>query len=63
LSGAHRVTLPLRLWGNVNYKLDPLPAVVATLEVALVLLGLFLVRSAWFTRSKAPGRPAEAAAG
>lgn len=63
LSGAHRVTLPLRLWGNVNYKLDPLPAVVATLEVALVLLGLFLVRSAWFTRSKPPGQPAETAAG
>ena len=40
LSGSRMTTLPLRLWGNVNYKLDPVPAVVATFEVALIVAGL-----------------------
>jgi putative spermidine/putrescine transport system permease protein len=52
LSGARMTTLPLRLWGNVNYKLDPVPAVVATFEVALIVVGLFLARSAWAARQK-----------
>lgn len=52
LSGSRMTTLPLRLWGNVNYKLDPVPAVVATFEVALILVGLFLARSAWSVRSR-----------
>ncbi|MDP9899370.1 ABC transporter permease subunit [Variovorax ginsengisoli] len=50
LSGSRMTTLPLRLWGNVNYKLDPVPAVVATFEVALILVGLFLARAAWSAR-------------
>ena len=37
----------LRLWGNVNYKLDPLPAVVATFEVAAVVLALLASRMKW----------------
>lgn len=52
LSGARMTTLPLRLWGNVNYKLDPVPAVVATFEVALIVVGLFLARSAWASRQQ-----------
>lgn len=52
LSGARMTTLPLRLWGNVNYKLDPVPAVVATFEVALIVAGLFLARSAWGARKR-----------
>ncbi|WP_217636309.1 ABC transporter permease subunit [Variovorax sp. OV700] len=52
LSGARMTTLPLRLWGNVNYKLDPVPAVVATFEVALIVVGLFLARSAWAARKR-----------
>jgi len=50
LSGSRMTTLPLRLWGNVNYKLDPVPAVVATFEVALILVGLFFARAAWSAR-------------
>jgi putative spermidine/putrescine transport system permease protein len=46
LGGARMTTLPLRLWGNVNYKLDPLPAVVATLEVAAIVACLLAARSA-----------------
>ncbi|MDB5820744.1 MAG: Binding-protein-dependent transport system inner rane component [Rhizobacter sp.] len=42
LSGTHLSTLPLRLWANVNYKLDPLPAVVATFEVAAIVLALLV---------------------
>lgn len=52
LSGARMTTLPLRLWGNVNYKLDPVPAVVATFEVALIVVGLFFARSAWAARQR-----------
>jgi len=52
LSGSRMTTLPLRLWGNVNYKLDPVPAVVATFEVGLILVGLFLARAAWSARSR-----------
>lgn len=52
LSGARMTTLPLRLWGNVNYKLDPVPAVVATFEVALIVAGLFFARSAWAARQR-----------
>jgi len=52
LSGARMTTLPLRLWGNVNYKLDPVPAVVATFEVGLIVAGLFLARSAWAARQR-----------
>lgn len=50
LSGARMTTLPLRLWGNVNYKLDPVPAVVASFEVALIVAGLLFARSAWAAR-------------
>ncbi len=42
LSGTHLSTLPLRLWGNVNYKLDPVPAVVATFEVGVIVVALLL---------------------
>ncbi|XAH22547.1 ABC transporter permease subunit [Xylophilus sp. GW821-FHT01B05] len=52
LSGSRMTTLPLRLWGNVNYKLDPVPAVVATFEVALIVAGLLFWRSAWGARAR-----------
>lgn len=52
LGGVRMTTLPLRLWGNVNYKLDPVPAVVATFEVALIVAGLFFARSAWAARQR-----------
>jgi putative spermidine/putrescine transport system permease protein len=52
LSGARMTTLPLRLWGNVNYKLDPVPAVVATFEVVLIVIALFFARTAWTTRQR-----------
>lgn len=50
LSSARVTTLPLRLWGNVNYKLDPMPSVVATLEVALIAAGLLILYA--FMRSR-----------
>lgn len=56
LSGSRMTTLPLRLWANVNYKLDPVPAVVATFEVALIVTGLlvfhFFLRSDRLSKEK-----------
>lgn len=37
-------TLPLRLWADVNYQLNPVLAVVSTLEVLLVVGGIMLAR-------------------
>lgn len=37
-------TLPLRLWADVNYQLNPVLAVVSTLEVLLVVGGIALAR-------------------
>ncbi|MCO5131226.1 MAG: ABC transporter permease subunit [Xanthobacteraceae bacterium] len=44
LSSAHLTTLPLRLWADVNYQLNPVLAVVSTLEVLLVVIGIVLAR-------------------
>ncbi len=44
LSGSTLTTLPLKLWGDVNYQLSPVLAVVSTLEVLLVIAGLALAR-------------------
>ncbi|HEY4193801.1 MAG TPA: ABC transporter permease subunit [Mesorhizobium sp.] len=44
LSSAHLKTLPLRLWADVNYQLNPVLAVVSTLEVVLVVGGILIAR-------------------
>jgi putative spermidine/putrescine transport system permease protein len=44
LSSANLQTLPLRLWADVNYQLNPVLAVVSTLEVLLVVGGIILAR-------------------
>ncbi len=44
LSSAQLKTLPLRLWADVNYQLNPVLAVVSTLEVLLVVGGIALAR-------------------
>lgn len=44
LSSAYLKTLPLRLWADVNYQLNPVLAVVSTLEVLLVVVGIALAR-------------------
>ena len=53
LSSAELKTLPLMLWGDVNYRLNPVLAVVSTLEVLLVVGGLFLARPVLATSQKA----------
>lgn len=42
LSSAHLRTLPLMLWADINYQLNPVLAVVSTLEVLLVVGGIAL---------------------
>lgn len=44
LTGPRLQTLPLRLWADVNYQLNPVLAVVSTLEVLLVIGGIILAR-------------------
>jgi putative spermidine/putrescine transport system permease protein len=44
LSSAHLRTLPLMLWADINYQLNPVLAVVSTLEVLLVVGGIALAR-------------------
>lgn len=44
LSSPRMKTLPLMLWADVNYQLNPVLAVVSTLEVLLVVGGIFLAR-------------------
>ncbi|RWP11625.1 MAG: ABC transporter permease subunit [Mesorhizobium sp.] len=44
LSSAHLKTLPLMLWADINYQLNPVLAVVSTLEVLLVVGGIALAR-------------------
>ena len=53
LSSAELKTLPLMLWGDINYRLNPVLAVVSTLEVLLVVGGLFLARPVLATSQKA----------
>jgi putative spermidine/putrescine transport system permease protein len=53
LSSAELKTLPLMLWGDVNYRLNPVLAVVSTLEVLLVVVGLVLARPVLATSRKA----------
>ncbi|WP_028137860.1 ABC transporter permease subunit [Bradyrhizobium japonicum] len=53
LSSAELKTLPLMLWGDVNYRLNPVLAVVSTLEVLLVIAGLGLARPVLATSRKA----------
>lgn len=40
LAGSRMTTLPLRLWADINYQLNPVLAVVSTLEVLLVIVGI-----------------------
>lgn len=42
LSSARLKTLPLMLWADINYQLNPVLAVVSTLEVLLVIVGIAL---------------------
>ena len=42
LSSAQLKTLPLMLWADINYQLNPVLAVVSSLEVLLVVVGLVL---------------------
>lgn len=44
LSSARMRTLPLMLWADINYQLNPVLAVVSTLEVLLVIGGIILAR-------------------
>ena len=44
LAGARMTTLPLRLWADINYQLNPVLAVVSTLEVVLVIVGISFAR-------------------
>jgi putative spermidine/putrescine transport system permease protein len=44
LSSPRMKTLPLMLWADINYQLNPVLAVVSTLEVVLVVGGIFLAR-------------------
>ncbi|MDP0929915.1 ABC transporter permease subunit [Paracoccus onubensis] len=44
LSSPRMKTLPLMLWADVNYQLNPVLAVVSTLEVLLVVGGIILAR-------------------
>lgn len=44
LSSPRMKTLPLMLWADINYQLNPVLAVVSTLEVVLVVCGIFLAR-------------------
>jgi putative spermidine/putrescine transport system permease protein len=44
LAGTGFVTLPMKLWGDINYQLNPVLAVVSTLEVVLIVLGLAIAR-------------------
>ncbi|MCA1436721.1 ABC transporter permease subunit [Bradyrhizobium sp. BRP20] len=53
LSSAELKTLPLMLWGDINYRLNPVLAVVSTLEVLLVVAGLVLARPVLATSRKA----------
>lgn len=52
LSSAQLRTLPLRLWADVNYQLNPVLAVVSTLEVLLVVGGIILARPVLAGRGK-----------
>lgn len=51
LTSPRLVTLPLKLWAGVNYELSPVLAVVSTLEVLLVVVGIILARPV-LTRSR-----------
>ncbi|EKX56155.1 hypothetical protein D516_3215 [Rhodobacter sp. AKP1] len=44
LSSPRMKTLPLMLWADINYQLNPVLAVVSTLEVLLVVGGIILAR-------------------
>jgi putative spermidine/putrescine transport system permease protein len=44
LAGSRMTTLPLRLWADINYQLNPVLAVVSTLEVLLVIAGITFAR-------------------
>ncbi|MDZ4309472.1 MAG: ABC transporter permease subunit [Cypionkella sp.] len=52
LSSAQLKTLPLMLWADINYQLNPVLAVVSTLEVLLVVGGIALARPV-LSRSRA----------
>ncbi|WP_353142751.1 ABC transporter permease subunit [Paracoccus sp. (in: a-proteobacteria)] len=52
LSSPRMKTLPLMLWADINYQLNPVLAVVSTLEVLLVVGGIILARPV-LTRGKA----------
>jgi putative spermidine/putrescine transport system permease protein len=52
LSSANLKTLPLMLWADVNYQLNPVLAVVSTLEVVFIVVGVALAGPV-LTRSRA----------
>jgi putative spermidine/putrescine transport system permease protein len=52
LSSANLKTLPLMLWADVNYQLNPVLAVVSTLEVVFIVVGVALAGPA-LARSRA----------
>lgn len=52
LAGSTMPMLPLRLWADINYQLNPVLAVVSTLEVILVIVGVSLARKS-LARSRA----------
>ncbi|WP_103173643.1 ABC transporter permease subunit [Paracoccus sp. SY] len=52
LSSPRMKTLPLMLWADINYQLNPVLAVVSTLEVLLVVGGIILARPV-LTRGRA----------
>ena len=52
LAGSTMSMLPLRLWADINYQLNPVLAVVSTLEVILVIVGVTFARKS-LARSRA----------
>jgi putative spermidine/putrescine transport system permease protein len=44
LAGSSITLLPLRLWADINYQLNPVLAVVSTIEVVLVIAGIVFAR-------------------
>jgi putative spermidine/putrescine transport system permease protein len=44
LAGSSLTLLPLRLWADINYQLNPVLAVVSTIEVVLVIVGISFAR-------------------
>jgi putative spermidine/putrescine transport system permease protein len=52
LAGSSITLLPLRLWADINYQLNPVLAVVSTIEVVLVIVGITFARKTLAGRSQ-----------